>query len=123
MSNFWELYIICSLTFKKWHRFCCAGICRFIFSPARNIPPSGNQEPPSKRPAQPSKWVGLGLEEMPLLVREVMDWARGVVPFQGVTCECSNRTPCLVHIHATTVVWPITSHGWISEIASHTPSV
>ena len=39
MSNYWEPYIICSLIFKKWHRLCRARICRFIFSPARNIPP------------------------------------------------------------------------------------
>ena len=39
MSNFWESCIICSLIFKKWHRFCRARICRFIFSPARNISP------------------------------------------------------------------------------------
>ena len=39
MSNYWEPYIICSLTFKKWHRFCRARIYRFIFSPTRNIPP------------------------------------------------------------------------------------
>ena len=31
--------IICSLVFKKWHRFCRARICRFIFPPARNPPP------------------------------------------------------------------------------------
>ena len=41
LSDDWESYIICSLIFKKWHRFCCARICRFIFSPARNIPPFG----------------------------------------------------------------------------------
>ena len=39
MSNCWEPYIICSLILKKWHRFCRARICRFIFSPARNPPP------------------------------------------------------------------------------------
>ena len=39
MSNYWEPYVICSLIFKKWHRFCRARICRFIFSPARNTPP------------------------------------------------------------------------------------
>ena len=38
MSNYWEPYIICSLIYKKWHRFCRARICRFIFSPARNTP-------------------------------------------------------------------------------------
>ena len=40
MSNYWDPYIICSLFFKKWHTFCSASICRFIFSPARNTPPS-----------------------------------------------------------------------------------
>ena len=40
MSNYWEPHIICSLIFKKWHRFCRARIYRFIFSPARNTPPS-----------------------------------------------------------------------------------
>ena len=39
MSNNWEPFIICSLIFKKWHRFCRARICRFIFSPIRNPPP------------------------------------------------------------------------------------
>ena len=39
MSNYWEPHIICSLIFKKWHRFCRARICGFIFSPARNPPP------------------------------------------------------------------------------------
>ena len=39
MSNYWEPYIICSLIFKKWYGLCCARFCRFIFSPARNIPP------------------------------------------------------------------------------------
>ena len=39
MSNYWDPYIICSLIFKKWHRFCRARICRFIFSPTRNTPP------------------------------------------------------------------------------------
>ena len=39
LMNNWEPYIICSLIFKKWHRFCRARICRFIFSPARNTPP------------------------------------------------------------------------------------
>ena len=39
INKYWEPYIICSLIFKKWHRFCRARICRFIFSPARNIPP------------------------------------------------------------------------------------
>ena len=38
MSNYWEPYIICSLSVKKWHRFCRARICRFIFSPARKPP-------------------------------------------------------------------------------------
>ena len=39
MSNYWEPYIICSLIFKKGHRFCRARICRFIFSPTQNPPP------------------------------------------------------------------------------------
>ena len=39
MSNCWDPYIICSLFFKKWHRFCHARICRFISSPAWNAPP------------------------------------------------------------------------------------
>ena len=42
MSHYFEPCIICSLIFKKWPRFCRARICRFIFSPARNIPPSGS---------------------------------------------------------------------------------
>ena len=51
MSNYWEPYAICSLIFKKWHRFCRARICRFIFSPTRNMPPPwyvtrGDPEPP-----------------------------------------------------------------------------
>ena len=46
-SNCWEPYTICSLIFKKWHRFCCARICRFICFPVRNPPPPpvvGNNE-------------------------------------------------------------------------------
>ena len=39
VSNYWEPYIICSLIFEKWHRFCRARICRVIFFPARNPPP------------------------------------------------------------------------------------
>ena len=39
MSNYWEPYIICSLIFQKWHRFCGARICRFIFPSTRNPPP------------------------------------------------------------------------------------
>ena len=39
MSNYWEPDITCSLIFKKWHIFCRATICRFIFPPARNPPP------------------------------------------------------------------------------------
>ena len=31
---------------RKWHRFCCARICSFIFSPARNIPPPRYPSPP-----------------------------------------------------------------------------
>ena len=42
MSNHLEPYIICSLIFKKWHGFCRARICRFIFPPAQNIPPFGS---------------------------------------------------------------------------------
>ena len=45
MSNCWEPYIICSLIFKKWHRFCRARICRFIFSPAPNPPPPRVPQP------------------------------------------------------------------------------
>ena len=37
-STYWGPYLICSLIFKKWHRFCRARICRFIFSAAQNIP-------------------------------------------------------------------------------------
>jgi hypothetical protein len=44
MSNCWEPYIICSLIFKKWHRFCSARICTFIF------PPAQNPQPPPGRP-------------------------------------------------------------------------
>ena len=40
-SKYWEACIICSLIFKKWHGFCRARICRFIFPPARNIPTPG----------------------------------------------------------------------------------
>ena len=44
VSNYCEPYIICSLISKKLHRFCCARICRFIFSRARNIPPLPSME-------------------------------------------------------------------------------
>ena len=42
MSNYWEPYIICSLIFQKWHRFCCARISRFIFSRMESPPPPGS---------------------------------------------------------------------------------
>ena len=38
MGNYWAPYMICSLIFQKWRRFCRARICRVIFSPARIIP-------------------------------------------------------------------------------------
>ena len=31
MTNFWEPYIICSLSFRKSYRISCRGICRFKF--------------------------------------------------------------------------------------------
>ena len=54
MISYWEPYIICSLIFKRWHRFRRARICRFIFAPTRNIPPPPGIRPdngPGKRPA------------------------------------------------------------------------
>ena len=74
-SNYWEPYMICSLIFKKWHRFCRARICRFISPPppARNIPP-----PPSGLGAKCSGGIvftGSSIQGAPCFRGNGVQWA------------------------------------------------